>query len=502
MKTTKMIFKKECESINLKRLVQLLAIGVAALTILPSADAQNVSRSKSDKIIVYPAPVGEVTSIDYHLQINNRPVDVLTTRIGERWQGEPDALGDTYSFIQFDFTGLTEIRINAPGRSLSKVIIQPQSKGIRPKLIDDNTIVITISEPCKLSVEPDGRKRPLIIFANAPEQIKPQKRDTSVLYFGPGIHRPESGIIVLKSNQTLYLDGGAILESTIRMENAENVTICGRGVLSGNRWKWREGPGNMINIVNSKNIKIEGIIVRGSPHWTIVPTGSKDVTISNVKICNSGVLWNDDGINPVNSSNITVRDCFIRTADDCMAFKGIDQKLGNTENIVVENSILWTDHARVVLMGHESRAPRMGDIKFQNLEIIHHGIFPVFLLEPGEDMLLENIQFENIHINGDPPAHITVKNRIWMAVIRPYITRFNKKMTWGRINNISFKNVTLDGGKYLYSILVEGAGDSEDLRIRNISFENVNLQGELLTAKSSLVILGPWASWGNIVNFH
>ncbi len=55
----------------------------------------------------------------------------------------------------------------------------------------------------------------------------------------------------------------------------------------------------------------------------------------------------------------------------------------------------------------------------------------------------------------------------------------------------SHKNVTLDGGNDLYSVFMEGAGDSEDLRIRGISFENVRFQGELLTPESDLVIIGP-----------
>lgn len=484
----------------MKRMILLLAIGISGL--VDSFITQAIPPSGTNETILYSVPEGEKSSADFQVLINGRRADVFLARIGERWQQAPNDLGESYSFLQYDFTGSSEVKIIAPGRNLSKTIIRPQSAGIQPQFVNDSTIVLKIAKPCILSVEPEGKKRPLLIFANAPELEKPHKNDTSVLYYGPGIHRPENGIVVLKGNQTLYLAGGAILESTIRIENAGNVTICGRGILSGNRWKWQEGPGMMISMVNSKNILIDGIVVRGAPKWTIVPKGSDNVTINNVKICNSGVLWNDDGINPVNSRNVTVRNCFIRSADDCIAFKGMEHEWGNTENILIEKSLLWTDHARVVLMGHESRAKRMGDITFRDLEILHHGIFPLFFLEPGEDMLLENVNFENIHINADPPPHISVKNRIWMAVIRPYITRFNRNMTWGRINGVSFKNVTLDGGNDLYSVFVEGAGDSEDLRIRGISFDNVRLQGELLTPESNLVILGPWASWGKIVSFH
>ncbi|MBW2623355.1 MAG: hypothetical protein JRD68_10650 [Deltaproteobacteria bacterium] len=486
---------------NIKCIIYFLVLGAGTFSFNLHGTAQSVSQSNQDRIITYPVPSGEQASTDYSVQINGLPVQALSAQVDDRYKAVPHDFGNSYPFIQFDFSGLAGIRIHAPGRDLSKVIVRPQSKNINSKIIDENTIVLTLTEPCILSVEPDGRKRPLLIFANAPEQDVPREGDAGVLYFGPGIHRPESGVVEVKSNQTVYLAGGAVLEGTLRVEEAENVTIRGRGVLSGNRWEWRQGPGYMIDIVNSKNIRIDGIVVRGAPRWTIVPTGSENVTVSNVKICNSAVKFNDDGINPVNSRHIIVRDCFIRTADDCIAIKGKEREWGDVQDIRVENSILWTDFARVTLMGHESRAERMGDIVYRNLEIIHHGQLPIFLLEPGEDMRLENVRFESIRINGGRPVSENTKSRKLLAVIRPNITKWNRTKNWGRIDGISFKDVTLDGGEAWYSFLIEGAGNSDDLRIRNISFENVHVQGELLTAKSRSVILGPWA-WGNLVTFY
>ena len=195
-----------------KRFLQLSALGVATFFFCLSVTAQGVSRSVPDKIITYPAPSGEQTSTDYSVRINGRPADVLVARVDDRYKVEMYEFGDTYSFIQFDFSGSAGIRIHAPGRSLSKTIIRPQSKSIKPEVVDDNTIIIMLTEPCILSVEPDGRKRPLLIFANAMEQDAPQEGDTGVLYFGPGVHRPESGVVEVKSNQTLYLAGAAVLE--------------------------------------------------------------------------------------------------------------------------------------------------------------------------------------------------------------------------------------------------------------------------------------------------
>jgi hypothetical protein len=483
-----------------------LLTGMVAFSLHLTCIAQGASRSGPDKIITYPVPSGEQTSIDYSVQINDRPADILVAQIDDMYKAGTYNFGGTYSFIQFDFSGSAEIRIHAPGRSLSNTIIRPQSKSIKPKVVDDNTIVITLTEPCILSMEPDGRKRPLLIFANTLEQDVPQEGDPGVLYFGPGIHRPESGVVEVKSNQTLYLAGGAILEGTIRVKDAENVTICGRGVLSGNRWEWRQGPGKMIAMMNSKNIRIDGIVIRGAPQWTIVPQGSDNVIVNNVKICNSAIKYNDDGINPVNSRHVTVRNCFIRTADDCIAIKGLEREWGNVEDILIENSILWTDLARITLMGAESRAGRMGDIVFRNIDIIHHGgtpyrMDPIFFIEPGEELRIENVRFENIRINGGLPWQENKDSRKWFAVIRPMITQWNRENTWGWIDGVTFKDITLNGGRGWYSILVEGTATRES-RIENISFENVRIQGELITGDSPAMIRGVWGTGGDKIKFR
>ena len=117
-----------------------------------------------------------------------------------------------------------------------------------------------------------------------------------------------------------------------------------------------------------------------------------NVTVRNVKICN-GRVQNDDGINPCNSQDVRITDCFIRSDDDCVALKGLDLDTpdNNVERIVVENSVLWCDRARIFLLGHESRAAFMRDITLRDLDIIHFAMTP-FLFEPGEDMHLEDVR--------------------------------------------------------------------------------------------------------------
>ena len=61
---------------------------------------------------------------------------------------------------------------------------------------------------------------------------------------------------------------------------------------------------------------------------TVVPRTSRHLVVRGVKICGSRVQ-NDDGINPCNSQDVLMTDCFIRTDDDCIALKGLELSASN-----------------------------------------------------------------------------------------------------------------------------------------------------------------------------
>jgi hypothetical protein len=346
------------------------------------------------QVVTYRDPTSEVLSTEYDVQVEGRKVDVYAARVLDPpFAGKEYDYGGPYSFANFDMAGPVTVRITS-NRSLRNTVIRPQSFGVQPKIEDDHTLSLTLDRPRKISIEPDGKKGPLLLFANPVEASIPKAGDANVVAFGPGVHKPEK--IVLHSNQTLYLADGAFVKAEVLAEGT-NIRICGRGILDGSDWEWRKGPvGNLIAIRNSSDVEIDGITLRGSAHWTIVPQNSRRVTIRNVKLCNSRVQ-NDDGINPCNSQDVRITDCFIRTDDDCVALKGLDFTAAdsNVERITVEDSVLWCDRARIFLLGHESRAAFMRGITLRNLDIIHFTMTP-FLLEPGEDMRLEDVTIENV----------------------------------------------------------------------------------------------------------
>jgi len=454
-----------------------LALGgagsLAALVAWALADA-----AWGAEVVTYPAPAGEILSKDYEVWADGKKVDVYTARVldppfaGKQWD-----FGGPYSFASFDASGPVSVRIASP-RPLESAVVRPQSPGVSSRVENDHALVLTLDGPRKLSIEPDGKKGPLLLFVNPLEKDPPKPGDPNVIYFRPGVHQP--GAIAVGDNQTLYLAGGAVVKGAI-VARGSNIRICGRGILDGSDYAWRKGPHSVTVGIYGTNVEVSGITIRGSPHWTIVPRGSRNVTIRNVKICNSRVQ-NDDGINPCNSQDVLIADCFIRSDDDCVALKGLDFSApnSNVERITVENCILWCDRARVFLLGHESRAALMRQVTLRNLDIIHFSMTP-FLLEPGEDMRLENVRVEDVRIHGEGQGEL--------ARLKPVVNQYMRKKVPGFIRDVQFKNVGIYGKPGEYRVQLAGADGEHD--VRRVAFEDVSILGRPLTRDAPPVSIGP-----------
>lgn len=430
------------------------------------------------KVVVYPAPAGEALSSDYEVRVGEEKVDVYAARVldppfaGKEWD-----YGGPYSFASLDVEGRVVVRISSR-RTLRDVVVRPASAGVGVSVVDDHTVTLALDGPRKVSVEPDGKRGPLLLFANPLEEAPPDPDAPGVIRFGPGVHKPEK--IVVGSGQTLYIAGGAVVKAEVLAEG-KDIRIRGRGILDGSDWQWRRGPvGSLVAIRNAADVEVSGITLRGASHWTIVPSHSERVTIRNVKICNSRVQ-NDDGINPCNSRDVLITDCFIRSDDDCVALKGLDfgGEDSDVARIVVESSTLWCDRARIFLLGHESRAASMRDVTLRNLDIIHFTMTP-FLLEPGEDMRLEDILVEDVRIHGEGQREL--------IRLRPVVNQYMRKKVPGLIRNVRFKDVRVEGSPGAYRIEIQGSDAEHD--VRGVSFEDVSVLGAPLERTSPSVRIG------------
>jgi hypothetical protein len=159
----------------------------------------------SDKIISWQAPVEINSSAYYKLQANGRDIFVYDSPIA--------------AYAMFDFEGTVNVTIKA-GRDVKWVDIRPKSTGIKPEF-RDSTIHFTLTNPSLLSIELNGEfsNQPLFLFTGKPEIQVPDKSDKNVIWFEGGkIHKP--GIIEVRTGQTVYIEGGAVVEGIIHAENA------------------------------------------------------------------------------------------------------------------------------------------------------------------------------------------------------------------------------------------------------------------------------------------
>lgn len=419
----------------------------------------------------------ELNSHDYEILADGQKVAVYRARtLDAPFADKQWDFGGPYSFANFDMSGPVEVRVSSP-KPLRNTVLRPAHPDVQMRVLDEHTLSLTMVAPRKLSLEPDGKHGPLLLFANPVETSTPKAGDPNVLYYGPGVHR--AGRIDVASGQTLYLAGGAVVKGAVVAEG-NDIRILGRGILDGSDYEWRKGPYHVCLGIHGTNVLVEGITIRGSSHWTIVPRGSRDVTIRNVKLCGSRVQ-NDDGINPCNSQEVLITDCFIRSDDDCVAMKGLDFSApnSNVERITVENSILWCDRARIFLLGHESRAGYMRDITLRNLDIIHFTMTP-FLFEPGEEMRLEDVTVENVRLHGEGQREF--------IRLKPVVNQYMRNQVPGYVRHVTFRDVTVTGQPGGYLVQLEGA-DSEH-RVENVRFENVSISGRPLTATSPELRIG------------
>ena len=139
----------------------------------------------------------------------------------------------SYSYVNLDVTKPIEIVITAlkPDFWKNGVEILPLRHGIRP-LIEGNEIRFTMEHAEQLALSRPGdyyANAPLLfLFGNASRSVKPAKNKKNVRYYAAGVYHED---IHLKSNETVYLDEGAIVYGSLNFWNVTNAHVYGRGVV-------------------------------------------------------------------------------------------------------------------------------------------------------------------------------------------------------------------------------------------------------------------------------
>src|SRR5665213_1481857 len=325
--------------------------------------------------------------------------------------------------------------------------------------------------------------------------------------FPPGTYL--TGSIHLRSNITLQLERGAVLEasadpaaydaaepsasdkfqdfghshwhnSLIWGENLDNVAIAGGGLISGKALvRERGGAGDKaIALKQCRNVTLRDFSISNGGHFGILATAVDNLTIDNLTIDT-----NRDGIDIDSCRNVRISNSSVNAPnDDAIVLKGT-HALGfarSTENVTISNclvsgydigSLLDATYKRTVTKAPDRDGPT-GRIKigtesegdFRNIAITN------IVFDRSRGLAFESV--DGSHIEDIAVSNITMRD----VSNAPFFFRIGSRMrapegvTIGSIRRVNIDNVVVYGADPRYASILSGipGHEIEDVKLSNI----------------------------------
>lgn len=378
----------------------------------------------------YNYSTGVQRSGKYTVKVNGQDVTVLTTP-------EPD-------FAAFGTDGEVTVEVTCPHMTPSSFVVRPLAKKY-DYTSNGNTVTIKLKTGDRISVEPDGSTdKPLFIFANPLEAkaVKKARKDGNTIFFGAGeIH--EAGEIVPTRGQTVYIQGGAVVNGWIRQrEPSANITITGCGVLR----KDKEN-GQVIRIDECYKLNVSNIITVNRNHWTNLFFNCEDVNIKNMHVIATASDKEpgnneNDALNVVGCTNVYIQGCFTYAHDDAYCVKTSCWGLQHpTENVNYEDCVAWNITSGNSFEIGYSLDCEAKNINYRNLYCIHSGGKASkfrragISIHQGHGAPIHDISYENVYIE-DPLEHL-----VSFEVFKTPYKSGHQNWHPGRIYNVTVKNI-------------------------------------------------------------
>jgi len=461
------------------------------------------------------------------LKIDGKPIDVYECQvskypINQVWPGyqrDVDQI-EPAGFAYWDTDGATNVEITVK-KPVDKVVVRPLSYGIKPQ-ISGNKITFTLEKIRPVAIELGSPHNMLHLFPNpiltgAPKPKTkgfccpqcsycspkinnvPRGYDPHFYYFGEGIH--DVGTLMLKSDDTVYIEAGAVVYGSLVADDAKNIRVFGRGILDGGHVQranlWARGGFGNLHFRNCENVKIDGIILRDPNSWGCNIRLCKNVEISNIKFIGYW-RYNSDGIDIWNSSNVVLKDCFIRAYDDSVIVR-VDGP--NNNDIHVSGCVIWNDWGISLAVEADGRGKEAKDISFSDIDIIRPAS-NAMLIGNRTGGIIKTIRYKNINVEFDNwlPRQVFQKKR--GEVYKPdfgdkslpnlfnvFVARRNKNQNLppSTIDDIVFDNINLIGNESAPSRFT---GLDEERRVGNVLIKNLKFNGKKITDFKGGNILG------------
>ena len=432
------------------------------------------------QVFAYPAPKGAPLKDDYEVFVQPRGgkewirIDTYMAKVNAPIGDNKHKVSEI-SYAFFDFTGNVFVKVVCKRMKYKHVRVRPDYRGVIANMQNDSTVQFLLFQPENVSVEFDGNitnnlllftSKPTVNMEDAKKQARKEKRN--FIYYAPGFYNQDS--IPIPSNTTVYLAGGSYFTGTFAIEDAENVSILGRGVARPHRGY--EG----CHVYRSRNVLVDGLILN------TCPIGEADgVTLHDVKsISHPG--WGD-GLNVFASSNVLYDRVFCRNSDDCTTAyatrKGFN---GSVHHVRMRNSTLWADVAHPIFIGlhgaasgpHPALCDTVEHLIYENIDILCQSEPQVdyqgcLAINCGDNNYVNNVLFDNIRIEN---LHQGSLLHVKVSFNEKYCAAPGKG-----VENITFRNIRYYGDTPYMSVI---NGYNEDRKVKNITFEGLKVNGKAI----------------------
>lgn len=414
----------------------------------------------SAEVVIYSVPNEVRSGNKYIYRSKEYKVEIVQSDTYTPFVYSMDAMhktnvSKTTAWVNFSFSGTIKVRVTKLYGNIGFCQVLPASKDIK-LFKESNTVEFNLSEAGHYSVEFQKGiviDHPLLIFANPLEKDIPLATDPNVIRFDDGYHEIGQKYIV-PAGKKIYISGGAYIKGQFYADKGHNISISGRGILSGENYPARTAD-HMIVLRNASKTLIEGITIIHAPRYMIAVSGDSS-QISNVKML--GWWFSTDGIS--SGENSLIEHCFFKVNDDAVKVY--------SSNMIVRNNVIWQ---------MENGAPFMiswnGSRDFGNCHIINNDIIRVEHQWDNENLAVVcAVHGGKAKISGMVFENLRIDNANWRVF--HIITKPNRWGRWdpeaGSISNFIFKNISFTGKQKVKSLIL---GHDAFHPVADISFENL-----------------------------
>ncbi|MGK7395046.1 MAG: glycoside hydrolase family 28 protein [Candidatus Cyclobacteriaceae bacterium M3_2C_046] len=322
-----------------------------------------------------------------------------------------------------------------------------------------------------------------------------------------------SGTIILKSNVHLYVESGAVLKGSndldhfpslqsnypsyegemvtnkmlIYAEDAENITIKGRGTIDGNGDAWIDGPygtpsfslrPRIIHFRGCENIVVRDVTLYNSGSWVQSYQSCKNLLVDGITVDSrpnkniekprfaDAPSRNNDGLDLVDCEQVRIANCYINSGDDAICLKSFSPDQ-TCRDITITNCVV-SANASGIKIGTETSG-MFEDITVSNCVIndIRRDAISIATVDGAG---IERVNISNISMRNIKGSAIFIRlgqrNRTYRKkanINTPYLRDI-------LIENVQGTRVSAENGGIIAGI--------KSIPVENVRLNNISLQFE------------------------